>query len=215
MQFPWWISRFMEGDDSIHWSPELGGGNLLEAGCYCVNAIRYTSGAEPTTIENAAATGIIKGQAETGIEYVLKHIPASSGTLLTILNLFGLIRATLKMSNGVVGHMYSNFRGSGMENSLKVVGTKGELFTNNFIVPHFWHYLNITTRADEAPTSKSQMRSEKHYGNGWSSYRCQLEAFVSAVRKNTPFPTNATDAVKTMRVIDMIFDAAGLPRRGK
>jgi predicted dehydrogenase len=69
MQFPWLLSRFLDPDTSIHWDPSFGGGNLLEAGCYCVNAIRFASASEPASIENAAPLGIIPGKAETGLQY--------------------------------------------------------------------------------------------------------------------------------------------------
>jgi predicted dehydrogenase len=112
------------------------------------------------------------------------------------------------MNNGVIGQLFSNFKGNWLENSLRIVGTKGELFTNNFVAPHMFHYLSVSS-------GDGTKRTEKLFQSGWSSYRHQLEAFVGAVKNGTPIVTDAADAVKNLKAIEMIFDAAGLPRRGK
>jgi predicted dehydrogenase len=112
------------------------------------------------------------------------------------------------MSNGAVGTIMCNFRGSTLENSLRIIGTKGELYTNNFMVPHYYHYL--TVKSEDCP----KKRTEKHYGTGFSTYHYQLEAFANAIKNNAPFPTNLEDGVKNMRAIDMILAQAGLPPRG-
>ena len=49
---------------------------------------------------------------------------------------------------------------------------------------------------------------------GDSSYTGQLRAFVERVRGGVPMPTDARDGVRNMRVIDAIYEKAGLPLRG-
>jgi hypothetical protein len=49
---------------------------------------------------------------------------------------------------------------------------------------------------------------------GEPSYVAQLRVFLAAVRDGAPFPTTAQDAVVTIRLIDDIYRAAGLPLRG-
>lgn len=118
------------------------------------------------------------------------------------------IRATLKMENGVVGRMISNLRSSTIDMSLRIIGEKGELYTNNYIAPHLFHYLTVKTG--------ESTRTEKHFDpSGASSYRLQLESFVNAIKTDASYDTNAADGVKNLRAVEMIFDAAGLPRRGK
>jgi predicted dehydrogenase len=51
--------------------------------------------------------------------------------------------------------------------------------------------------------------------NGEASYVHQLRAFVGRVRHGTPVPTGPEDAIANMRVIDAIYDRAGLRRRGE
>jgi hypothetical protein len=46
------------------------------------------------------------------------------------------------------------------------------------------------------------------------TYVYQLRAFAGAVLRGEPNLTPATDAVATMRLIDAVYDKAGLLRRG-
>lgn len=47
-----------------------------------------------------------------------------------------------------------------------------------------------------------------------ATYLHQLRAFTAAVLDGGPVPTDGADAVANMAVIDRVYQAAGLPRRG-
>jgi predicted dehydrogenase len=49
---------------------------------------------------------------------------------------------------------------------------------------------------------------------GHPTYVHQLEAFVAAIRDNRRIATSGADSVVNMRLIDEVYGAAGLPRRG-
>ena len=49
---------------------------------------------------------------------------------------------------------------------------------------------------------------------GETTYLHQRRAFAAAVQRGEPFPTTPDQAVVTMRLIDDIYRAAGLPPRG-
>jgi predicted dehydrogenase len=85
-----------------------------------------------------------------------------------------------------------------------VVGEKGELTIRNPFVPQLYHRLSIRTAAG--------VRHE-HFGKT-PTYNYQLTAFLQAVRTRAPFPTDMRDAIANMRVIDAVYQAAGLKRRG-
>ncbi|MFN8542851.1 MAG: Gfo/Idh/MocA family oxidoreductase [Candidatus Binatia bacterium] len=86
----------------------------------------------------------------------------------------------------------------------RVVGDRGELRVTNPLAPHFFHRIRVTV--------DGQRRVERAPGE--ATYTYQLRAFVAAVRNRTPIPTDAADGVRTMRVIDAVYRAAGLaPRR--
>lgn len=121
------------------------------------------------------------------------------------------------MENGVLASIICDFRGNSLDSSLRIVGDKGSLYTNNFILPHLYHYLDVSTfpEPDSASSSsKVTIRTEKQYGTSFTTYHYQLQAFVAAVQQNAPFISTGADGVKNMRAIEMIYDAAGLPRRG-
>ena len=52
----------MNDPDNIRWKPELGGGALMDVGCYCVNASRTLAGDEPVEVQATAEW------AETGVD---------------------------------------------------------------------------------------------------------------------------------------------------
>lgn len=86
----------------------------------------------------------------------------------------------------------------------RVEADGGRLDVWNPLAPHFFHRLRVRTSAGR--------RSERVAGR--ATYVHQLEAFVRAVREGSPLPTDPEDAVANMRVVDAVYDAAGLARRG-
>ena len=87
----------------------------------------------------------------------------------------------------------------------EVQGTRGRLRVFNYIAPQFYNRLSVTVDG----------RTTRERVSGEPSYDAQLRAFVAAVRDGAPFPTTARDAVVTMRLLDEIYQAAGLPIRGR
>jgi predicted dehydrogenase len=83
-------------------------------------------------------------------------------------------------------------------------GTRGKIRVLNFVAPQHYNRLRVTA---DGKTTRERVKGE-------ASYDVQLRAFLAAVRDGTPFPTTPRDAVVTMRLIDDIYRAAGLPLRG-
>ena len=88
--------------------------------------------------------------------------------------------------------------------SATVRGDRGEMRVFNFVAPQFYHRLTVRT-----PTGT---RRERVAGD--ASYVHQLRAFVDHVRRDAAVPTGPDDAIANMRVIDAVYDRAGLRRRG-
>ena len=84
-----------------------------------------------------------------------------------------------------------------------VRGDRGELRVINPVLPQLWHRLQVNT-----PAGKRTVRVP-----GDATYTHQLRDFAAAVR-GTPLRWGPDDAVANMRVIDAVYDAAGLKRRG-
>ncbi len=86
----------------------------------------------------------------------------------------------------------------------RVIGSRGELDVLNPIAPHLFHRLRV--RAD------GKSRSERVPGE--ATYTHQLRAFAAHVAGGPRMSTDAADAVANMRVIDAVYDRAGMRRRG-
>jgi len=87
---------------------------------------------------------------------------------------------------------------------LSVQADAGEIKVINPYHPHWFHWMTIRT-------SKNIWRGRIQ---GDNVYTLQLRAFASAIQSGTPLNTTANDAVNTMRVIDAIYEKAGLKLRG-
>jgi D-xylose 1-dehydrogenase (NADP+, D-xylono-1,5-lactone-forming) len=95
-QFSFTLTR----DDDVRWLGDLGGGSLLDVGCYCVNALRLVAG-EPT---NVLAQRVLA--------------PGGADKRFT---------ATLAFESGALGHFDCGFD-MPMRREVEVVGSEGVLF---------------------------------------------------------------------------------------
>ena len=116
-----------------------------------------------------------------------------------------LMEAELRFPSGVSAHLRTSIRSRYLlQVSLRAVGERGELRILNPVAPHLFHRLSVR--------SPEGRRSERVAGE--KTYTAQLRAFVAAVREGKELPTGAEDGVANMRVIDAIYERAGLPLRG-
>ena len=112
--------------------------------------------------------------------------------------------AELRFPAGHVGRLRcSMWSARLLQISLRVVGADGELRVPAPVLPHVRHRLVVRTRGGR--------RVERFPAR--PSYAYQLDAFAAAVLRGEPVPTPPADAVETMRVIDDLYRAAGLPVR--
>lgn len=88
--------------------------------------------------------------------------------------------------------------------SARVVGDAGELHISNPFVPHRFNGIRVET--------KSGTRRE-HFTHE-PTYNFQLRAFLAATRGENTNITDGHDGVKNMRVIDSIYEKAGMKKRG-
>jgi predicted dehydrogenase len=87
---------------------------------------------------------------------------------------------------------------------LRVDGEAGSLRVLSPFQPHVFHRLTIRK---PGVTVRERVPGE-------NSYTLQLRAFVKAIRRGTKFSTDPTDGIGNMRVIDAIYEKAGLKKRG-
>ncbi|MFE2757366.1 Gfo/Idh/MocA family protein [Actinosynnema sp. NPDC059335] len=114
------------------------------------------------------------------------------------------VRAELKFPGGHTGTVVASLWSRSLARlSARVLGDHGEVRVFNPFAPQYGHRLAV--RLD------GHRRVERFARR--PTYEYQLEAFADAVVHGRPFPTTADDAVATLRVVDDIYRAAGLPVR--
>ena len=112
--------------------------------------------------------------------------------------------ADLRFADGRSGRITcSLFSAALLRPTARVRGDRGELAVLNPYAPQLYHRLVVRTpggrRVERVP--------------GEATYTGQLRAFVGAVRGRAPMPTDPTDAIANMRVIDAVYEKSGLGRR--
>ncbi len=114
------------------------------------------------------------------------------------------MEAALELAGGVTATMSCAMKkDSPLRASFTARGERGELRVTNPIAPHRGHQLTVKTGAGE--------KNETVPGD--TTFTHQLRAFVKAVRGEATFPTDGTQGIINMRVIDDVYRAAGLPPR--
>ena len=160
------------------------GGGASMDACYPVHALRLLGPGEPEVL-SASATVLRSAKAGGPIDRAMT--------------------AHFRFPAGAVGRTEASMWSHRLLRiSAHVDGTRGRLRALNFVAPQIYNRLRVTI---DGRTTRERVKGEP-------SYDAQLRAFVAAVRDGEPFPTTARDAVTTMRLIDDIYRAAGLPPRG-
>ncbi len=88
--------------------------------------------------------------------------------------------------------------------AVTVTGSAGVLHVEEPIAPHRGHLVTVTTDSGTREESVPLLPT---------SYDAQLPVFAEAVLRGGPVLTDVDDAVATMRVVDALYLAAGLPLR--
>jgi len=115
------------------------------------------------------------------------------------------MRAELRFPDGRTGRIVcSLFSWILFRSRVIVRGDLGELRVDGPFNPQLFHRFKIRVG--------DSVRSERFPGE--TTYTHQLRAFVKTVRGQATMATDAEDAIANMRVIDAIYDKAGLKRRG-
>jgi predicted dehydrogenase len=115
--------------------------------------------------------------------------------------------ASLRFPSGVTGRLTCSLVGLPWRWRLKAMakGSQGEMIALNPYLPQLFNKIYIQSggsrRTEVAP-------------RGMSTYTRQLSAFVKSVKEGAPMATSAVEALGNMRVIDQVYEKAGLKRRG-
>ncbi|MEN8181091.1 MAG: Gfo/Idh/MocA family oxidoreductase [Myxococcota bacterium] len=115
------------------------------------------------------------------------------------------IQGSLSFEDGRTGRVTASlFSTALLRLEARVRGDAGELRVTNPFLPQLYHRLRVRTPRGT--------RTEVLRGD--ASYTHQLRSFVKAVRAGAALPTDGRDGVANMKVIDALYEAAGLSPRG-
>ena len=114
------------------------------------------------------------------------------------------MQAEFRLPDGGTGRITCSLLSSTLlKISARVLGDRGELRVLNPVLPQLYHRLTVIT-----PQGKQVEQLSRQ-----PTYLYQLRAFVRAILEGTPIPTGTADAVANMRIIDAVYEAAGLRPR--
>jgi predicted dehydrogenase len=175
----------------IRYDYALGGGALMDGGCYALDCLRLVGG-------------------EASVAGALADPLPRPGQLVD-----RAMAGRLEFADGVTGWFESAFTREGtFRADAHVIGDQGHLWLRNFILAHEGRLIvtrNGDVVADERTAAPDGGRADDA---GDTTFAWQLRAFAAAAQDGEPFPTTAASAAKTMRLIDEVYQAAGLPPRG-
>ena len=168
--------------NKVQFKPELAGGALLDIGCYPVNFARVIAGCD-----DARALEAVPKMTRSGVD--------------------GSMRASLEFESGVRADINCSLVGY-LPMSAVVRGTKGAIYLLSPFNPAvalgpacvdiylIIHQRGLEFRGIRVPTV--------------TSYQRQLESFCEDVRAGAAPLTNAREAAANMRLIDAIYEKAGM-----
>src|SRR5689334_20729846 len=178
-----WTS-FAIGDlADIRYDFALGGGALMDGGCYAIDVLRLLGGDEPS-VTAALADPVTE---EPGGKAADRSLAVR-----------------LAFPGGATGWFDSTFTRDGeFRADLHVICEDGVAHLDNFIFP--WTGRLLASRDGTVVADET--------GGGDTTYGYQLRAFAAAIAGGEPVPTSAASAAVTMRIIDDAYRAAGLAVR--
>lgn len=173
---------------NIRWRYDLAGGSLMDVGCYPLTWIRLLS------------------HAFCGGEPSVRHARATTWTP----NVDRWLRADFALPNGGTARLTCAMLSPiPLRARVFIRGECGLIDIGSPYHPQgniYPHYMHVQTHANG-------LRCEDWASQ--SSYVCQLRAFARACYGLGPIITDSAFGIANMRQIDAIYQAAGLPIRGK
>ncbi|KAJ7588012.1 hypothetical protein C8J56DRAFT_940725 [Mycena floridula] len=153
------IPRGFIGTQDIHFDYSLGGGAMMDMGCYTMSCLRYLASSNPTSVISASAeVSIPKGSP--------KDFKA---------NIDCRTIATLKFPNNITGNLTCDLA---MPLHFRIIPSR-MILVYNFVMPVIYHYISIVNKSDKKKSHVEKVftfADAKVEGKGeswWLTYRYQ------------------------------------------
>ncbi|HET7718205.1 MAG TPA: Gfo/Idh/MocA family oxidoreductase [Bauldia sp.] len=163
---------------NVRFAPPLGGGALLDMGCYAVSIARMIFGAEPTRV------------------LAWQSLDSTFGVDIAT-------SAVLEFPGGRVASASCSFKGNG-QGFYRVIGRKGMIDVPRGILPGLGER---SAEALVVVIDGNGRRREEEIAPA-DQYRLMVEAFADAVIDSRPVPLSPSDSIANMRVLDAIAASA-------
>ena len=171
----------------IRYRYDLAGGATMDVGAYTANLLRFLG--------------------QSSLDEALHREPKviSAVPILRGPNIDRAMKAVVQWDNGVKGYIHNSLLSATLiKLSAHVVGENGVMHVINPYLPHFWNRFALT------------LNGQKHQELvvGKPTYFYQLAEFARRIRAGAPYISDLSDSISNMAMIDAIYVAAGLPKRG-
>ena len=163
---------------NVRFVPALGGGALLDMGCYCVHIARSLFGEEPQSV---SGTWVIDANWDVDV--------AAAGVL--------------RFPGGRLAVVSCSFLGSG-QGYYRVVGRRGVIDLPRGIIPGLADRLSeaLISVVDATGARRDEVLAPV------DQYQLMVEAFADAVLSGSTLPVDPTDAVANLLVLDAFAASA-------
>ncbi len=175
-------------DGNVRFIKHLGGGGLLDIGCYCINLARYITGAEPTDVQAVA-----------------RFHPSGVDESLA---------ASMAFPDGVLSSFTCGMSVQA-DNTAYICGTEGYIEIPipwkppqraSFTIAH-----SIPPRQDESGiTASPPPREARHVESPMGLYALEADDFAAAVQGDASPRITPSDSIGNMQVLDRIGQIIGL-----
>ncbi|KAG2065300.1 NAD(P)-binding protein [Suillus decipiens] len=192
-------------DNGIRMNYDLGGGAMMDCGCYPLNCVRYLTSSNPSAVISATAIRDTRDpRIDTGTTANLTFASLRPGA--------EPVRSTIKCD--FANPPRCGFIPRFPELSVRAVCERGSVELFNFVMPVVYHSITVRPDGDVPRTEKAYTFEGGKGEDWWPTYRYQLEAFVDKVRGRTPQTwVNPEDSIANMEWIEKIYEESGLGSR--
>jgi predicted dehydrogenase len=189
--------------DDIRWKFELGGGALMDLGCYCIQWLRFShsmllGSEEPKVTAATAICPVTEFAGDMAGDMV-------AGDMVDGEMVDGEMSAELGWPTGFQGRFTCSMIGTSRDVRLVVEGSAATLEVINPVAPQFGAQLFLTTSL--------RRRELKIDGAASTTYAHQLRAFQTAVDTGIWPVTSGPDSEATIHLIEDCYQQAGLQVR--
>ncbi len=187
----------MHGPDDIRFRYDLAGGALMDTGSYALSNLRAFGELEVVQAEAEEMAPDVDVRMTAELRYLDREATAAVTSAFT-----GTDQKAELGDPDAVDPDEFDFE---FQADVVVTGTGGRLLIDNPLAPMWGSGLTVTDRDGEVLIQEAAQPV--------ATYTCQLEAFRACVEDGGPNLYPPSESIKTMELIDAVYQTAGLPVR--